>query len=82
MNIAKKYQYFLLISLTININAFEILPSAETPQVPINGDADDPAIWVNPLDINNSIIFGTDKYNGIYAYNLNAEKLTFKVQET
>ena len=77
MNITKKYKYFLLITLSININGFEILPNAETPQVPINGDADDPAIWVNPLDLKNSIIFGTDKYNGIYAYNLNAEKLTF-----
>ena len=81
MNIPKKYQYFLLISLTININAFEILPNAETPQVPINGDAD-PAIWVNPFDHNNSIIFGTDKYNGIYAYNLNAENCLLQVQET
>ena len=77
MNIAKKFKYFLLITLSININAFEIRPNAETPQVPINGDADDPAIWINPLDLNKSIIFGTDKYNGIYAYNMNAEKLTF-----
>ena len=41
MNIAKKYKYFLLITLTININAFEIFPIAETPQVPINGDIDE-----------------------------------------
>ena len=53
MNITKTYKYFLLIILTINIIAFEITPNAETPQVPNNGDADDPAIWVNPLDPNN-----------------------------
>lgn len=73
----KTYKYFLLLIITFNINAFVITPNAETPQVPINGDADDPAIWINPYDISNSIIFGTDKYNGFYAYNMNAEILTF-----
>ena len=77
MNTFKSYKYFLLLILSLNISGFYIIPSAETPQVPINGDADDPAIWINPYDTNDSIVFGTDKYNGFYAYNINAEKLTF-----
>ena len=77
MNTFKSYKYFLLLILSLNISGFYIIPTAETPQVPINGDADDPAIWINPYDTNDSIVFGTDKYNGFYAYNINAEKLTF-----
>ena len=38
----------------------------ETPQVKINGNADDPAIWINKTNIEDSIVFGTDKYNGIF----------------
>ena len=56
---------------------FSISAVIETPQVEINGNADDPAIWFNEVDPSLSIVFGTDKYNGIYAYNMNAEKLTF-----
>ena len=58
-----------------NINTIHAL--IETPQVKIDGNADDPAIWINKADIKNSIVFGTDKYNGIYSYNLDGNILGF-----
>ena len=49
----------------------------ETPQVEINGNADDPAIWFNEVDPSLSIVFGTDKYNGVYSYNLSGDVIGF-----
>ena len=73
---------FFLLILSFNsylyasdINTIHAL--IETPQVKIDGDADDPAIWINKADIKNSIVFGTDKYNGIYSYNLDGNILGF-----
>ena len=43
-----------------------IFPIAETPQVPLDGNADDPAIWLDKEDSKLSLVFGTDKYRGIY----------------
>lgn len=51
--------------------------SIETVNVAGNGDAaDDPAVWLapNPQD---SLILGTDKTNGLYAYNLDGSVHTF-----
>ena len=56
---------------------FVISPAFETPQVDDSGDADDPAIWLNKFDPSLSIVFGTDKYNGIYSYNLKGEIIGF-----
>ena len=50
----------------------------ETPQVISKGDAaDDPAIWLNKLNPNRSLVFGTDKRSGIYTYNLKGEKISY-----
>ncbi len=50
----------------------------ETPQVISKGDAaDDPAIWLNKLNPDRSLVFGTDKRSGIYTYNLKAEKIGY-----
>ena len=59
------------------LHSFSVVPIFETEQVAIDGDADDPAIWVNNINIDNSLVFGTDKYNGIYTYNLVAETINF-----
>ena len=59
------------------LHSFSVIPIFETEQVAIDGDADDPAIWVNNINIDNSLVFGTDKYNGIYTYNLLAETINF-----
>ena len=58
-------------------DGFSISATIETPQVAINGNADDPAIWINQEDPSLSIVFGTDKYNGIYSYNLKGEIIGF-----
>ena len=73
---------FTIFLLSFSYNSFanegfSISATLETPQVPINGNADDPAIWLNQEDPNLSIVFGTDKYNGIYSYNLKGEIIGF-----
>ena len=58
-------------------DGFSISAVIETPQVEINGNADDPAIWFNEEDPSLSIVFGTDKYNGVYSYNLSGDVIGF-----
>ncbi|NEQ23102.1 MAG: phytase, partial [Microcoleus sp. SIO2G3] len=48
----------------------EDLSSGEQP-----GDADDPAIYVNPIDPNQSIVVGTLKDGGLSVYDLNGQVL-------
>jgi len=70
--------FFLLLANPVsssNINS--ISASFETPQVPEDGNADDPAIWLNKKAPESSIIFGTDKYRGIYTYNLKGQTIGF-----
>lgn len=56
----------------------EVTAVYETAQVKTMGDAaDDPAIWVNTADPSRSLIFGTDKKDGVYVYTLNAKKIGF-----
>ena len=58
-----------------------VLPKLETPGVvnvegvenAIAGDADDPAIWVNPNDSGESIVIGTLKDGGLATFNLQGE---------
>jgi 3-phytase len=42
-----------------------------------SGDADDPAIWVNPTDPARSLILGADKEAGLYAYDLAGAQVAF-----
>ncbi|WGL18299.1 phytase [Microbulbifer bruguierae] len=50
--------------------------SAQTAPVQSGGDAaDDPAIWVNPVNPSASLILGTDKKSGLSVYNLNGKLL-------
>ncbi|GAA6134138.1 phytase [Oceaniserpentilla sp. 4NH20-0058] len=52
-------------------NIKNVKPLVETQAVSSQGDAaDDPAIWVHPKDNNKSLIVGTNKKRGLYAYNL------------
>ncbi|MEM7726543.1 MAG: phytase [Cyanobacteria bacterium P01_A01_bin.45] len=58
-----------------------VTPKAETPQVvdikdvdnAIPGDADDPAIWVNPNNPSDSLVIGTLKDGGLATFNLSGE---------
>lgn len=41
------------------------------------GDADDPAIWVDPIDPAASLVLGTDKTAGLFVYGLDGATLAF-----
>ncbi|WP_193378502.1 phytase, partial [Singulisphaera acidiphila] len=50
-----------------------VTPTAkvQTEPVPTEGDAaDDPAIWIHPVDPARSLVLGTDKKGGLHAYTL------------
>ncbi len=52
--------------------------TVETDPVPNGGDAaDDPAIWVNPIDPAQSAIIGTDKRGGLAVYDLSGKQLQY-----
>ncbi|MGL4236540.1 phytase [Tabrizicola sp.] len=50
---------------------------ASTETVGVGGDADDPAIWVNPTDPAQSLILGTDKQGGLFVYGLDGTERAF-----
>ena len=55
-----------------------ITPKAaiETEAVPSEGDAaDDPAIWVHPVDAARSLVLGTDKKGGLNVFDLDGRRL-------
>jgi 3-phytase len=52
--------------------------TVETQPVPHGGDAaDDPAIWVNPLDPALSAVVGTDKQGGLAVYDMAGAQLQY-----
>ena len=68
---------FLSIQYTYS-DIFEVYPIYETPPIDTRGDAaHDPAFWLNKEFPALSIVFGTDKRAGMYAYNLRGDKITF-----
>jgi 3-phytase len=55
-----------------------VRPTVETTPVGGDGDAaDDPAIWVDPVDPARSLIIGTDKRAGLYVYDLEGQIVQF-----
>ena len=55
-----------------------IIAIAETEPVTTSGDAaDDPAIVINYSKPQQSIILGTDKRAGVYAYDLSGKKISY-----
>ncbi len=53
-----------------------LVASVETTPVPSSDDAaDDPAIWIHPNEASQSLVFGTDKQNGLMVYNLDGEQI-------
>ena len=58
------------------IKYFEVYPSSETQPVSSKDDAaDDIAIWVNDLNVENTIIIGTNKQAGLDTYNLSGNMI-------
>lgn len=54
------------------------LATVETDPVETGGDAaDDPAIWINPVDPAQSVIIGTQKQSGLYVYGLDGKQIQF-----
>ncbi len=51
--------------------------TAEGETAGTTGDADDPAIWVNPEEPERSLILGTDKTQGLFVYALDGTELQF-----
>lgn len=61
----------------VTVKAFD-----ETHPVDSHGDAaDDPAIWVDPIDPSNSLVLGTDKKGGLALYDLRGDLLQFVAQD-
>lgn len=72
----------MLISSLLFLNGcsdpVEVTALYETPQVISPDDAaDDPAIWLNQSVPGQSIILGTDKKSGVYAYSLQGEEIGY-----
>lgn len=40
------------------------------------GDADDPAVWIHPSDPERSLIFGVDKVDGLWVWDMTGKELT------
>jgi 3-phytase len=55
--------------------AIAVAARAETEGT--RGDADDPAIWVNPADPARSLVLGTDKTAGLLVYDISGRRLAF-----
>jgi myo-inositol-hexaphosphate 3-phosphohydrolase len=63
---------------THHSDPFLVIPAAETEPMPHTGDsADDPAIWVHPIDPARSTIIGTDKRGGLAVYDLDGTQLQY-----
>lgn len=79
----KNYKSFLLLLLILIGSCKESLPEikAELVTEKTPHDTDDPAIWINKNNIDNSIVFGTDKdeiNGGIYAFDLKGKIINNK----
>jgi 3-phytase len=70
--------FMLLLGLSAaqaEVKEVQVQATAETSS--IVGDADDPAIWVNPADPAASLVLGTDKYNGLHVFDLKGAEVAF-----
>lgn len=55
-----------------------VLPTVETDPVPDSDDAaDDPAIWVHPIDASLSLVLGTNKRGGLAVYDLGGTQMQY-----
>lgn len=56
---------------------FAVIETTPAKALAIEDAADDPAIWVNPVNPEKSLIIGTNKKAGLSLFNLNGEELFF-----
>lgn len=61
------------------MDPFHLEASAAAETSPVfeadGADADDPAVWVHPEDSSRSVVYGTAKEGGLYAYGLDGSEL-------
>lgn len=56
----------------------EVVAAVETEPVSTGGDsADDPTLWVNPSDAQQSLVIGTNKKRGLAVYDLSGREIQF-----
>jgi len=56
----------------------EVVAAGETEPVSTGGDsADDPTLWVNPSDAQQSLVIGTNKKRGLAVYDLAGKEIQF-----
>ena len=56
----------------------EVVATLETDPVSTGGDAaDDPTLWVNPSDPQQSLVIGTNKKRGLAVYDLSGKEIQF-----
>jgi len=56
----------------------EVVAAVETEPVSTGGDsADDPTLWVNPSDAQQSLVIGTNKKRGLAVYDLAGKEIQF-----
>ncbi len=70
----RKYSFLLLLAL-LAVACSQVKNDTLTPDFitePTTHDTDDPAIWINPADVSQSLIIGTDKDSdgALYVYDL------------
>ena len=68
----------VVLEYTEDRTEFLISPVMETGRTGlISGDADDPAIWVHPEDPSRSLIFGVDKVDGMWVWDINGDEVAY-----
>lgn len=67
----------MLLASAATAEPVQIKVSAAMETAGTTGDADDPAIWVNPADPAQSLVLGTDKSAGLYVYDLTGAQRGF-----
>lgn len=70
---------FRLVSMEVDKNSLKkVSATVETKPVLASGDAaDDPAIWIHPINPAKSTIIGTQKQGGLGIYDLTGEEIQF-----
>lgn len=67
----------LTLALPAQAQTPEVMVTALVETAPIDGDADDPAIWVNPADPAASLVLGTDKTAGLFVFDMSGAEVAF-----
>ena len=61
----------------INNTVVAVAETEPTPRGKNDDSADDPAIWINPSNVEESVVIGTDKKGGLATYNLDGALLNY-----